>query len=66
MSNEENTKLLQRAADLLDEIYSHPSGYDKILEEAVESQDLSKIKHTVSWIEGELARQHFHSSEAAV
>lgn len=60
MSNEVNSNLFERAADLLDDFTNHPSGLDKQLEKAVESNDLDEIHRIVTICEGLLAQEHFH------
>lgn len=59
MSTDSNTRLLERAADLLDDLTSHPSGLDTQLEKAIESNDLDEIYRVVCICEGVLAQEHF-------
>ena len=59
MSLQENTLLLERAADLIDEFQSHPAGLDDQIVEAVESGDLERLRATVSLAEATLAQEHF-------
>lgn len=66
MSVDENVRLLERAADLLDEIDGHPSRYDKLLERALIDGDMDAIRHCVSIIEGELSRDHFSGYDILV
>lgn len=65
MSNQINTELLERAAELIDELTSHPSGYDKILEDCIDRNDLDALQHHVAVIEGELAQEYFMNNEVA-
>lgn len=60
MSNQSNDNLIERATDLLEEIDSHPSGLDTALDEALKKGDLDEIHRLVTYIEAELARDHFH------
>jgi len=66
MSDNDNTNLLERAAELLDELDSHPSGLQKHLEQAVEGNDLDSIRYWVERLEGHVAREHFHGYEVTV
>ena len=59
MSNDTNNNILERAADLLDELTSHPSGLDIQLEKAIESNDLDEIYRVVCICEGVLSQEHF-------
>ena len=59
MSQDINTRLLERAADLLDDFTNHPSGLDKQLEKAIESNDLDEIHRVVSIMEGIQSQEHF-------
>lgn len=59
MSSNTNVRLLERAADLIDELQSHPSGLQKQLERAVESNDLDSIHFWVSTLEARLSQEHF-------
>lgn len=62
MSLDSNTQLLERAADLVDELTSHPAGIDKGLIQAVESGDMERIKYWVSKAEGVIAQEHFYET----
>lgn len=66
MSDDSNTKLLERAAELMDEIESHPSGYAKLLEQAVAKNDFDAIRYAVSRVETELSREHFTNFDIIV
>jgi len=66
MSTEENTNLLQRAADLLDEIQSHPSGYDRALQAALESNDLEETRYWVTIIEAEMSTDDIRNYDLVV
>lgn len=59
MSHINNEQLFQRAADLLDDLTSHPSGLDIQLEKAIESNDLDEIYRVVCICEGVLSQEHF-------
>lgn len=59
MSSSENERLLERAAELIDELESHPSGLQKQLEAAVESNDLERIHFWVNSLEAHLSQEHF-------
>lgn len=61
MSNSENDRLLDKAAELLEEISNHPSGFDKKLSEAILSGDLEEVHYWVHKINGELSQEHFHN-----
>lgn len=61
-----NIKLLERAAELIDEITGHPSGADRALIAAVDSNDLDEVRYQVRRIEGELAQEHFRDYDLAV
>jgi hypothetical protein len=61
-----NTNLLERAADLIDELASHPSGADATLIAAIDSNDLEEVRYQVMKIEGELANEHFRNYDLAV
>lgn len=66
MSQVINTTLLERAADLIDELTSHPSGADDALVKAIEANDLQEVQRLVTKIEAELSREHFHNYDLAV
>jgi hypothetical protein len=59
-----NTILLERAAELIDELASHPSGADRALVQAIDANDLDEIRCQVNKLEAELSREHFYNSEA--
>lgn len=59
-----NTILLERAAELIDELASHPSGADRALIQAIDANDLEKVRHQVNKLEAELACEHFYNAEA--
>lgn len=61
MSNQSNTELLERANELLEDITNHPSGYDKLLQKAIDDNDLVGIRYLTTFIEGELSKDHFYS-----
>lgn len=63
MSNNTNENLLERAAELIDELASHPSGYDKALIKAIDANDLQEVRYLVVKLEGELSQEHFHNYE---
>jgi len=62
MSLESNTQLLERAADLLEEVDSHPAHLDDLLSNAIKSGDLEQIRYWVSVVEGTLAQEHFNEN----
>lgn len=62
MSLDSNTSLLERAADLIDELTSHPAGIDKGLIQAVASGDMERVRYWVGKAEGVLAQEHFYES----
>lgn len=59
MSDYINSQLLERAAELIDEYASHPSGVDRQLMLAVESGNLEEVYRLVSMLEAEMAQEHF-------
>ncbi len=59
MSNDTNTQLLQRAANLIDALDSHPSGLQKHLVKAVETNDLDEVQYWVPILEAELSQINF-------
>lgn len=61
MSHQINTNLLERAAELIDQLTGHPSGLDKALVVAVEANDLNEVHRQVFKLEAELAQEHFHN-----
>jgi hypothetical protein len=63
VSQQTNTKLLERAAELIDELTSHPSGLDETLIQAVGANDLNEVRRIVVLVEGELAQEHFRNWE---
>lgn len=63
MSNPINTNLIERANELIEEITSHPSGYDRRLQELIVSNDLEALYNLVIKIEGLLAQEHFRNYE---
>lgn len=60
MSHNSNTELLERAAELIDELSSHPAGLDKRLATAVEANDLDELRYQVAVCESVLAQEAFH------
>lgn len=62
MSLHENTSLMERAQDLLEEIDSHPAHLDDLLEAAIKSGDLEQLRYWVGVVEGTLAQQAFYES----
>ena len=62
MSHAVNDTILERANDLLEEISGHPSKFDKLLEQAIEHNDLDEVYRLVTIIEGELAQEHFYNA----
>lgn len=62
MSNQENDNIMQRAADLIDELTSHPSRADIALEQAIDRNDLDELRRLVTLYEGELAQAHFYNN----
>lgn len=56
-----NTNILERAASLIDELESHPSGADDQLIQALDNNDLQEIYRLVVKLEGELAQEHFRN-----
>lgn len=63
MSNQVNAKLLERAAELIDELTSHPAGYDKLIERAIEKNDLEEVHRLVTHVEAEISREYFYGYE---
>jgi hypothetical protein len=61
-----NTNLLERAAELIDELASHPAGADKALIRAIDSNDLDQVRYQVQKIEGDLAREYFRGAGLTV
>jgi len=61
MSNETNTKLLERANELLEEVDSHPAHLDDILAGAIQSGDMEQIQYWVNVVEGTLAQEYYES-----
>jgi HPt (histidine-containing phosphotransfer) domain-containing protein len=61
-----NTNLLERAAELIDELVGHPSGADLVIIQAIDNNDLDELRFQVHRIEGELAQEHFHNKEIVV
>lgn len=66
MSNPVNSLLIERANGLLEEIASHPSGYDKLLSNALKQKDLDEVYRIVCKIEAELARSHYTNYDLIV
>lgn len=66
MSNQVNDTLLERAYELLENLTSHPSGYDKALATALENRDLERVHELVALLEAELSREHFHNYDLTV
>ncbi len=62
MSWEQNTVLLERARQVLEEIESHPSGYDDCLRLAIKRNDLEDVKMWVTRLEAELSEAHFRNN----
>lgn len=61
-----NTKLLERAYELAEDITNHPSGYDKRIRQLIEDNNLEELQHVVTKIESELAQEHFYGYDLAV
>lgn len=66
MSHDVNQRLFERAAELLDEIQSHPSGFDRLIQSALDSNDLESLRYWVNRVEGELSITHFANYEITV
>ena len=66
MSNISNTNLIERASELAEEITNHPSGYDKLLLNAIKANDLTEVSRLVSVVESGLAQEHFHNFDLGV
>jgi len=62
MSTQVNTELIERAADLLEEMDSHPAHLDDQLAAAIKSGDLERLRYWVSVCEGALAQAEFYES----
>lgn len=62
MSLNSNTELLERAADLLEEVDSHPAHLDDLLSNAIKSGDLEQVRYWVGVVEGTLAQQEFYEN----
>lgn len=61
MSHDTNSNLLERAYEVLEEISGHPSKYDKLLDKAIQREDLDEVHRLVNIIESDLAIEHFHN-----
>lgn len=66
MSLEQNTQLMERAQDLLEEVDSHPAHLDDLLNTAIKSGDLEQIQYWVGVCEGTLAQEEFHRESTDV
>jgi hypothetical protein len=64
--NQTNTILLERAAELIDELMSHPSKSDEQLIEAINANDLDEVRRLVTKLEAELSEEHFRNYNLAV
>lgn len=64
MSQDNNTALLEKAHDMIEEFASHPSGSDKALRQAVEDNDLDEVRRLTSLMEATLAQQEFEANDA--
>lgn len=62
MSNHTNTKLLERAAELIDELQSHPAGLDKAIKLALDQNDLEELTYAVLRAEAELSQEYFYNN----
>lgn len=61
MSDENNTNIMERAYDMLEEFTNHPAHYDTLLLEAIRKNDLEEIQHLTVMMEGYLSMQHFQN-----
>lgn len=61
-----NTNLFERAAELIDELQSHPSGADKQIIAALDANDLQEIYRLVNKYEAFLAQEHFKNWDISV
>lgn len=66
MSEHHNINLLERAAELIDTLESHPSGADDLLIRAVDSNDLDEVHRLVIKFEGELSQEYFKNWDIRV
>lgn len=62
MSDTNNDQLLDKATDLLEDITDHPSGYDKLLSQAIKRNDMEELQTLVTKINGYLAQNYFYKS----
>ena len=60
MSQNENSILLERANELLEEVQSHPGKLDRNLEAAIKSGDLERVQYWVTVTEGMLSQEAFN------
>ena len=63
MSDLDNTILLERGYELAEEFTNHPARMDDQLLNAIESNDLSELKHLVSICEGILSQEQFEGND---
>lgn len=60
MSNDENVRLYERAAEMLDELQSHPAGLDDAIEAALQHNDLDELRYAVGRAEAVMSQEHFN------
>ncbi len=63
MSNNVNTRLMERAGELSEIFTNHPSHLDTLLSQAITGGDLDELRRVVSIMEGTLAEEHFNRYE---
>lgn len=65
MSHHNNTLLLERALEVLEECTSHPSGFDKLLATEINKThpDLDQVNYYVTMLEAALSQEYFMSGE---
>ena len=66
MSNQTNTNLLERAAELIDHFASHPAGLDDQLIQAVDANDLQEIYRLVTLGESIRSQENYHGYEVNI
>lgn len=62
MSNDVNTRLIERAIELAEEVAGHPAGLDKTLLQLIEAKELDELYAFVSKVEAQLSQEHFYST----
>ncbi len=59
------SNLFERAAELIDNLTSHPSGADNQIIAALDANDLQEINRLVCKYEAVLAQEHFEGYQVA-